>query len=155
MLSLFKRKDGGPSWFNEHPIAALRHDMDSLLQNFFGEGEMTSWREGMDPRFDVSESDTEIEVTTDLPGFKPDEVNIEVRENMLTISGEHREERKENGDGKKYHRLERRIGSFSRSVWLPCAIDEEKIDAELKQGVLTIKLPKCAEAQRKKIPVKG
>ncbi len=157
MFSLMKRKEATPGrWFEEQPLTALRDEMDHLLQNFFGEGAaLPAAREGMVPRLDVAETDTEIEVTTDLPGFKPEEVEIEVRDNYLVVSGEHVEEKKENGNDKKYHRVERRSGSFSRSVWLPCAVNEEKIDAQLKNGVLTVKLPKAVEAQKKRIAIKG
>lgn len=157
MFSIMKRKEATPGrWFEEQPLTALREEMDHLLQNFFGEGTaLPAVKEGMVPRLDVAETDTEIEVTTDLPGFKPEEVNVEVRDNYLHVNGEHVEEKKENGNGKKYHRIERRSGSFSRSVWLPCAVDEEKIDAQLRDGVLTVRLPKAAEAQRKRIPIKG
>lgn len=156
MLSLLKRKNGLPgSWFEEQPLSVLRQEMDQLLQNFFGDEGEVGARAAMVPRLDVAETDNEVEVTTDLPGFKPEEVHVEVRDNYLTVSGEHVEEKKENGNGKKYHRMERRTGTFSRSVWLPCAVDERKVDAQLKQGVLTIRLPKTAEAQTKKIAVKG
>lgn len=156
MLSLLKRKGGQPgSWFEEQPLSVLRQEMDQLLQNFFGDDSEVSARVAMVPRLDVAETDTEVEVTTDLPGFKPEEVHVEVRDNYLTVSGEHVEEKKENGNGKKYHRVERRSGSFSRSVWLPSPVDEGKVDAQLKQGVLTIRLPKTAAAQTKKIAVKG
>ena len=72
---------------------------------------------------------------------------------MLTVSGERKEEREEKG--KTYHRVERRVGSFSRSVTLPCPVREDAVDAQYKNGILTIKLPKTEEAKARKITVKG
>ncbi|QDU39994.1 Spore protein SP21 [Maioricimonas rarisocia] len=142
-------------WFEGNPISSLRREMDDLLENFLGQGEALPASLSSVPRLDVSETDDAIEVVTDLPGFKPDDVHLEVGENSLTISGERSEETRTEVKERKYHRIERRTGSFSRSVWLPCAVKEDSIEAELKDGVLTVTLPKADEAKRHKIQVKG
>jgi HSP20 family protein len=72
---------------------------------------------------------------------------------MLTVAGERKEEKEEKG--KTFHRVERLYGNFSRSVTLPCSVNEEEVAAEYKDGVLTIKLPKAEEAKAHKIKVKG
>ena len=79
--------------------------------------------------------------------------DIEVRADTLHVRGEHTEEREEKG--KTFHRIERRAGSFSRSVALPCSVDEEKVTAECRDGVLTISLPKTEESKTRKVKVKG
>ncbi|MEW4526172.1 Hsp20/alpha crystallin family protein [Maioricimonas sp. JC845] len=150
-----RQSPGLKRWFEGSPIASLRREMDDLFENFFGQGESLPSTLGTVPRLDVSETDDAIEVVTDLPGFKPDDVHIEVGDNSLTISGERAEETRTEEKERKYHRIERRSGSFSRSVWLPCPVKEENIEAELKDGVLTVTLPKAEEARRHKIQVKG
>lgn len=143
-------------WFEGSPLGAFRDEMEQVFDKFFGgvgtrvEGALVA-----SPRLDVSETDDAVEVDTDLPGFKPDEVHIEVHDRRLTVSGEHSEEQKEDDKERKYHRIERRSGSFSRSVWLPCAVDEDKVEAQLKDGVLHVRLPKTAETKTKKIKVQG
>lgn len=142
-------------FFGNHPLWQLRHEMEDAFENVLGDTGLFQSSSEMIPNVDVSETDGEIQVETDLPGFKPEEVDIEVNDNYLTISGSHSEEQVEEGDGRKYHRVERRSGSFSRSVLLPCAVKQDGVTAELKEGVLTVTLPKSEEARRQKITVKG
>ena len=106
--TLTKREKATPRrWFDRGPLASLREEMNDLFENFFGESD-TSTRE-MIPSLDVSETDEAVEVKTDLPGVKADEVDIEIRNNYLTISGEHSEETESEGEnGRRYHRAERR-----------------------------------------------
>ena len=94
---------------------------------------------------------------TDLPGVSSDEVNIEIRDDYLTISGEHTEqtETDDGGNDRKFHRVERHHGSFSRSIRLPCGVNQEKVDAELRDGVLTVTMPKAEAARSHRIRVKG
>ena len=94
------------------------------------------------------------QVTTDLPGIKPEEVHVELRENCLVITAEHHEEHEEK-EGKKFHRVERRRGRFARSVWLPSKVDETAVEAKMDQGVLKITLPKTKEAMTRRIEVNG
>ncbi len=86
-----------------------------------------------------------------LPAWTPDDINIEVQDNVLTMSGERRfqEEVKED----KYYRIERRYGSFSRSIALPQTVDESKIEAKYENGVLEVSVPKAEIAKPKKITV--
>jgi HSP20 family protein len=142
-------------WFERGPLAGLWEEMDDLFENFIGESGCPATSGQIVPNADVSETDEAIEVKTDLPGIKPNEIDIEVHENILTIRGRHSEKKEEKkGNGRKYHRVERRSGSFSRSVWLPTAVQEDKVRAELHDGVLTITLPKSEEAKPHKIQVK-
>lgn len=141
-------------WFEGSPLEALRTEMEQAFENIFGRP-MAEGVSALSPRLDLSETDDAVQVELDLPGFKPEEVQIDVADNVLTISGEHREEHEEKGNGRKYHRVERRWGSFSRSVWLPCAVKSDKVDARLKDGVLKITLPKAEESKRQRITVKS
>ncbi len=146
---LTRREMGLRPWDN------LREEMDQLFSRFFGsEGEMAGGAM-FSPSLDLSETDDEIEVRLDLPGFKPEEIDVDLNQDVLTVSGEHSEEKEEKEDGRRYHRIERRMGSFRRSVSLPASVQEDKVDASFRDGVLTIKMPKAEESRSRRIPVKG
>lgn len=137
------------------PFRSLQKEMDELLDRFSlrwnGEGRGL---EGISiPAMDVSETDGEVQLTVDVPGMKADEINVEVSGRTVQIRGEHKEEKEEKG--RTYHRIERRSGSVYRSVELPCAVNEGKVAAEYKDGVLTVKLPKSEEAKSHKVTVKA
>jgi HSP20 family protein len=131
----------------------IREEMGDLLSRLWGNGE-EAWFGGMlAPSVDLSETDNALEVRMDLPGIKASEVDIQLNNNVLTISGERKEEKEEKG--RTFHRVERRSGSFARSLTLPTAVAEEKVAAEFHDGVLKITLPKTEESKAHKIKVKG
>ena len=105
------------------------------------------------PSLDMSETANTIEVRVDVPGMKAEEIDVQLTNGVLTVSGERKEEKEEKG--KTFHRVERRDGSFSRSVTLPSAVAEDKVDAQYKDGVLCITLHKTEEAKSRKITVKS
>jgi HSP20 family protein len=105
------------------------------------------------PEANVLETEKAVEVTLDLPGMKPEDVKLEVREGRLFVSGEKREEKEEKG--KTFHRIERRSGAFLRAIPLPALVDDAKAEAKFAEGVLKVTLPKTAEAMPKMIPVKA
>ena len=140
-------------WYERGPLSVLRSEMDDLFSRFFGE-EGEWFAESRVPTLDVSETDKEIDVTVDLPCMQPKDIDIKVTGNTLSIHGEHQEEEEKKGDGRTFHRVERR-GSFFRTVPLPCSIDADRIDANYKDGVLSIALPKTEQSQSRKVKVKG
>lgn len=126
--------------FNE--MARLQQDLDSL----FGAATNGHGRErvaGFTPAVDVVEDDQKFELYADLPGVKQEDLDIQVEKDVLTIKGERKLERKG----------ERVAGAFSRAFTLPKHVDVEKIAASLKDGVLTLTLPKRPEAQPRQIKV--
>jgi HSP20 family protein len=130
----------------------IRDEMEGLMAKLFGEREET-WPFGrISPSLDLTETEQTIEARLDLPGVDPKEIDIQINANMLTVSGQRKEEKVEKG--KTYHRVERRSGSFSRSVSLPCPVKEEAVEATYRDGVLAITMPKTEEAKSRKIPVK-
>ena len=141
-------------WFNPVPMSTLRQEMDNLMENFFGTTGLAEVVHANTPSLDVAETETAIEVTTDVPGYKAEEIHIDFGDGNLTISGEHKEEVPSEGHGKKYLRVERRMGQFSRSIALTCSIKEDKVKAELKDGVLSIILPKSDESRRRHVAIK-
>lgn len=152
------------------PFESLRREIDRLFDDFhpfdfrlpstrslFGH-EWPALRSGdwpIAPAMDLVEKDKEYEVTAELPGIDEKNIEIKLANHVLTIKGEKNEEKEEKD--KDYHLPERRYGSFQRSFQLPAGVDADKIDASFAKGVLTIKLPKTAEAQKaeKKITVKA
>ena len=149
---LAKRPAGVPSRWDESRRGLLS-DLESLMGHMWGGSEESWFPSGGSPSLDVSETDTAIEVKIDIPGVKSDEIDIQLNGNSLTVSGEHKEEKEEKG--KTYHRVERRSGSFSRTLPLPCPVEEDEVVAEYNDGVLTITLPKTEEAKTHKIKIKG
>ena len=143
-------------WTDAGPWGALRREMDGLVGRFFGDEFEAPYHEVSIGNLDVAETDRQVEVTVDLPGVNPDEIDVQIVNNALTISGERKEEYESEGEnGRKYHRIERRVGQFSRTVMLPCPVDEHGVEAQFIDGVLTVTLPKTEAARAKKIPVKG
>jgi HSP20 family protein len=140
------------------PFYSLHREIDRLFDEFTGFG-LTRFGEFEDrfgafnPRVDVTETDKEIKVAAELPGLDEKDIEVLLSGNLLTISGEKKAEQEEKREN--YYRMERSYGSFQRSVQLPAEVDEDKIEATFKKGVLTISLPKVhPDKDVKKIAVK-
>lgn len=104
------------------------------------------------PSVDIAETPEAFEIKAELPDVKKDDVRVTVEDGELRISGERRQEKEEKG--KKFHRVERSYGSFMRSFSLPENVDDSKLTAEYKDGVLNVRLPKTEKAKPKAIAVK-
>jgi HSP20 family protein len=104
------------------------------------------------PTVDISETDEEYLIKAELPEVKKEDVKVTVEDGVLTLQGERRQEKEEKG--KRYHRVERSYGSFVRSFTLPESVDEAKVKAEYKDGVLSLHLPKTEKVKPKAIEVK-
>ena len=104
------------------------------------------------PAVDICETEAEYLIKAELPEVKREHVKITLQERVLTIQGERVQEREERG--KRYHRVERAYGNFARSFTLPDYVDDTKVTAGFKDGVLTLHLPKSEKARPKAIEVK-
>jgi HSP20 family protein len=104
------------------------------------------------PSVDVSETEGEYQIKAEIPDVKKEDVKVTLEDGVLTIQGERRQAKEEKD--KKYHRVERSYGNFVRSFTLPDLVDEEKVKAEFKDGVLNLQLPKSEKAKPKAIEVK-
>lgn len=141
------------------PFESLHREIDRLFDDFnrgfwpLQATRATGW--ALAPAVDVVEKDKAYEVTAELPGLDEKNIEVELANGMLTIKGEKREEKEEKK--KDYYLSERRFGSFQRAFRVPDGVDTGKIDASFQKGVLTVRLPKTAEAQKstKKIAVKA
>ena len=105
------------------------------------------------PQANVAETDAGYDVSVDLPGLKPEDFNVELRHGDLWISGERSEEREESG--RTWHRVERHFGQFRRVIRLGDDVNPEGVDAEYKDGVLRVHIPKSEAAKSRKIEVKA
>ena len=107
------------------------------------------------PALDVEETDDAVIVRAELPGLRPNDFTVEATEDRLVLRGEKGEEREEQGRG--FHRLERRYGSFVRSIALPCEVDPDGTTARYRDGVLRVTLPKseASKARRIRVDVRG
>ena len=115
----------------------------------FEEGEFFSnWA----PAVDIQETEAEYTVKADLPDVKKEDVKVEVENGVLTVEGERKQEKEEKG--KKFHKVERAYGRFVRRFVLPTELDAAKVQAEFKDGVLNIRLPKTAAAKPKTVEIK-
>jgi HSP20 family protein len=151
--SLSKRGKGNGLFASERdPFSAMREEFDHMLSRFTG----WDWRHApavFSPSLDLNETPTAYEVKLDLPGINPADINIQLVDNVLTISGERHEEKTEGTEGSTDHRIERYHGRFSRSLLLPGTVMSDKVDAQYKDGVLHITMPKAAEARPHKITI--
>ena len=129
---------------------SLREAMDRLMED-----SVVSPRSivGMAPKINVLEKDNQIIVKAEIPGVKEEDLDIEVADDVVTISGERKEE-KETKEEDYFHK-ETHYGAFSRSVSLPSAVVADKAEAEVKNGILTITIPKVEEKKAKKVKVKA
>ena len=131
-------------------LAGIDRLFNDTFDRFFEDTDRRLTNKTWSPSVDISETETEIIFTAEFPGFEKDEIDISVNEGRLSISGER--PFTEEKDTKR-HRVERWYGKFYRSFQLPKSADAEKISANLKNGVLTVTLPKKEEAKPRQIPV--
>ncbi len=138
---------------NQNELSRLHNDMDTLFDQFFGglgrpfQG-YKAW-----PAIDVAEKDGQILVRAEVPGCKAEDIDIAVYGDTLTISGEKKDSHEEKGDG--WYHTESVYGSFRREVALPAEIDESKIEAVCKDGVLSVMLPKAEKTKATKVKVQS
>jgi HSP20 family protein len=134
-------------WEPFRELTSLQGDMNRWLNGFF-DGQSRESRNWV-PALDVWETDKEIVYAFDLPGIPEDKIQIEVKDDTLTVSAE-REKTEETSD-ERYYRFERRYGSFSRAVGLPQGVNEDQINASYHDGVLEVRVPKPQEQKPKRI----
>jgi HSP20 family protein len=139
-------------WERTKTLSKLRKEMDDLWGRFFGDTGFPILSEPVwAPALDVKETKENIVVTAEIPGLNAKEVEVTISGDMLTIKGEKKQEKEEKDES--YHLIERRYGSFSRSIRLTTDVDAKNIKAAHKEGVLTISLPKSEKAKEKQIKI--
>lgn len=140
-------------WSPLRDVLGVRDEMDRLLDEFYGrtvssgekfEGDWT-------PVMDISDSNGDIVASMELPGLKTDDIKVSVEDDVLTVTGEKKQQESQSGDN--WRRVERTYGYFKRSVKLPAPVDADKVKAAYKDGVLTISMPKIESKKAKEIPI--
>lgn len=143
----------------ESPLLSFQKEINRMFDDLFDGFPLTSLREKREgffvPRVNVSETDKEIKVSAELPGMDEKEIEVSLNRGMLTIKGEKKEEKED--QGRHYYYMERSSGSFRREIPVPEGVDHDKINASFKKGVLRVTIPLLPEAQsrRKSIPIKS
>ena len=133
-------------------MPTLQHRINRLFDDVLPAAEEEMGLYNWQPLVDTFEKDNAIEIRAELPGIKKEDVDIDVRDNVLTVSGERSHDEDVNeGD---FYRRERFYGRFQRAITLPDNVDTDNIDAQYDEGVLKITIPKTEESQTKKIEVK-
>jgi len=138
-------------WDPIRELDSLQGDMNRLFDRFFEGRTPNGASRRWIPAMDLVETDDHLVLRGDLPGMTEDDVDIEIKDGVLTVSGERKAENEEKGEG--YHRVERAFGSFSRSLTLPQGVDAEKVEAKFENGVLEVRIPKPAEAQPTRVQI--
>jgi len=141
-------------WNPVREMMNLRSEMDRLFERAMGTPSAdwqgaTTWGLALD----VAENNDAFIVVASVPGVRPDDLDITVSNNMLTIKGEFKVD--DSIEEEKYHFRERRYGSFSRSINLPVSVDADAIEANYENGVLTLTVPKAEEVKPRRISIKA
>jgi HSP20 family protein len=141
-------------WEPFRELSSLQTEMNRLFNTAFGDvpnggtgGAARRWI----PAMDLLETDEDFVLRADLPGMTESDVNIELEDNVLTLSGERKAEHEDKREG--FHRIERAFGSFSRSLTLPKGVDPETVSASFDQGVLEVRIPKPEQRKPRKISI--
>jgi HSP20 family protein len=132
-------------------VDSLQSEVNRLFDTFFGGGSANGTLRRWVPPMDLVETDDHLVLRADLPGLDTDDVNIEVKDGILTVSGERRAEHEEKTDD--YYRVERAFGGFSRSLTLPEHVDAERISASFDKGVLEVRIPKPEERKPHRVQI--
>jgi HSP20 family protein len=135
-------------------MRSLQDEVNRLFTSSFNRGDDNDLMRGAwSPQVDIFENRNEIVLEAELAGMKPEDVNISIENNVLTIHGERKFEKKDEGDN--FHRVERAYGSFTRSFTLPPTVSSENANAEFENGVLRLTLAKREEAKPRRIEIKA
>jgi HSP20 family protein len=140
-------------WEPARELQTVQNEMNRLFNSFFetpthsNGGALRRWV----PATDLVETETEYVLRADLPGLGEDDVNVELDDNVLTISGERKAEHEERKEG--YYRVERSTGAFSRSLTLPDGVEPESIKASFDKGVLEVRIPKPEQRKPRKVAI--
>jgi HSP20 family protein len=131
----------------------IKFDIDRFFDDFFPTGSVALQESEIVPRIDIEEDETAVHVRAEIPGIDEKDLNVTLNDRFLVISGEKREEKREEDKKKNYVFSERRFGSFCRRIAVPENIRVDEIKAEYKNGVLNVALPKDDKAMPKKIEI--
>jgi HSP20 family protein len=139
-------------WEPAREVDTLQSEVNRVFDAFFGNGSGARAHRWV-PAMDLVETEESLVLRADLPGLTKDDVDLEVKDGVLTVSGERKAEHEEKSEG--FYRVERAFGRFSRSLTIPDGVDAEGITADFNEGVLEVRIPKPAERQPHRIAIGG
>lgn len=139
-------------WRRTGGLRPMWREMDDFWNRFSGEMPLTEAAWDWTPSVDISQTDGNVQVKAELPGMDPKDIDVDVTGDVLTLRGEKKTEEEQKDE--RYYCRERCYGSFQRSFRLPTGVQGDKVDAQFKNGVLTINIPKSEESKQKKIEIK-
>ena len=137
-------------WDQGRELDTLQSEVNRIFDTFFGAKDNVRSRRWV-PAMDLAETDDHLVLRADLPGLEREDVDIEIKDGVLTVSGERKSEHNERSEG--YYRVERAFGSFSRSLTLPEGTDAERISADFDKGVLEVRIPKPEETKPVRVAI--
>ena len=140
-------------WDPAREVDSLQGEVNRLFDSFFGSGSRSgngALRRWI-PSMDLVESDNDLVLRADLPGMSEDDVQIEIKDNVLTVSGERRSEHEDKQES--FYRAERSFGHFARSLTLPEGVDPDSVQATFNNGVLEVRVPKPAERKPHRVAI--
>jgi HSP20 family protein len=142
-------------WDPVRELDSFQTDMNRLFDGFFGarDGASGGGHRRWIPAMDLVETDEHLVLRADLPGMSEDDVEIEIKDGVLTVSGERKAEHEEKQEG--YYRVERAFGGFTRSLSLPQGIDAGEVTAGFDRGVLEVRVPRPAERKPTRVQIGG
>jgi HSP20 family protein len=138
-------------WDSHRDVDSLQSEMNRVFDAFFGGPANGAPARRWVPPMDLVERDDHLVLRADLPGIEPDDVNIEIKDGVLTVSGERKAQHEDKADG--YYRVERAYGAFSRSLSLPEGIDSDRVSADFTNGVLEVTIPKPEERKPHRVEI--
>jgi HSP20 family protein len=139
-------------WEPAAELNTIQNEMNRLFNTFFDQPAPTSTARRWLPPMDLLETAEHYVLRADLPGLSDGDVNVQLQDNVLTVSGERNAEHEQQQEG--YHRLERAFGAFSRSLTLPDGVDPDAVQAHFDRGVLEIKIPKPEQRKPRQVQIK-
>src|SRR3954447_8952425 len=141
-------------WDPTREVDSLQSEMNRMFDTFFGGGPANQGNGAIRrwiPPMDLVETDDHLVLRADLPGIDEKDVDIEIKDGVLTVAGERKTEHESKEEG--YYRVERAFGHFSRSLSLPDGIDSEKVTANFDRGVLEVKIPKPEQTKPHRVQI--
>jgi HSP20 family protein len=141
-------------WEPQRELDSLQSEMNRLFEGFFGTpgrtGDGVRSRRWI-PDMDLVETEDHLVLRADLPGMSEDDIDIEIKDGVLTVSGERKAEQEKKDEG--YYRVERAFGSFSRSLTLPDGVSADQVSANFDNGVLEVRIPKPEERKPQRVQI--
>jgi HSP20 family protein len=140
-------------WEPFEGLTSLRRDMDRLFEEFMGRAPSRMGESTGEPAVEVSDTPEAVIVKAQMPGVSKDHIQVDVTDDVLTLRGEMKEE--ETKEEQNYHRREFRYGRFARSIPLPAMVQSDRATAQLKEGILEVRIPKSEKSKARQIQIQS